>query len=234
MAELVTDCPRCGANKITFDLRDAVKIAYKYEWQYWYEAFCCCRQCKRSTVFILVESVNGDYDVVHKTGLTQIQGAVNRYVDIKGFISLKDTVKVAPPNHVPDRVASIFREGAICSSVKCNNATGTMFRLCIDLATQPLLPQEEVEGLNFKTRRDLGLRLPWLIKHGYLPKELDELSRCVKEDGNDGAHAGTLSADDAAELLDFTRILLERLFTEPERLRIAEERRNERRGKASS
>ena len=58
---------------------------------------------------------------------------------------------------------------------------------------------------------------------------LRQLSTCVKEDGNDGAHAGNLSTEDAENLLDFTTILLERLYTEPERLRIAEERRIQRR-----
>ena len=54
-------------------------------------------------------------------------------------------------------------------------------------------------------------------------------SSCVKEDENDGAHEGTLSKEDAYELLDFTTALLERMYTEPERLRLAKERRDARR-----
>jgi hypothetical protein len=94
-----------------------------------------------------------------------------------------------------------------------------------------MLPQEEAEGLNAKVRRDLGLRLPWLIASGRLPETLKELSSCIKEDGNDGAHAGTLKQPDAEDLLDFTIALLERIYTEPERLRLARERRDSRRGK---
>jgi hypothetical protein len=106
-----------------------------------------------------------------------------------------------------------------------------MFRLTIDLTTRPRLPKEEddVPGLNHRTRRDLGLRLPWLFANGFLPKELDPLSKCIREDGNDGAHAGTLTKEDAEDLRDFTVALLERVFTEPERLRLAEERRKSRR-----
>jgi hypothetical protein len=56
-----------------------------------------------------------------------------------------------------------------------------------------------------------------------------EISTCIREDGNDGAHQGTLTKEDAEDLLDFTTALLERLFTEPRRLEIAQERRKERR-----
>ena len=200
----------------------------RYDWQFWYEAFCICRQCRRSTIFILSESTNS-YEYVQKTGLVKINGAVNRYVTIEGTITLKDTATVEPPPHVPVDIDAVFREGATCLTVGCNNAAGTMFRLCIDLVTRTLLPEEETEGLNRASRRYLGLRLPWLFDNGHLPEGLRQLSTCVKEDGNDGAHAGNLTTEDAEDLLDFTAILLERLYTEPERLRIAEERRLQRR-----
>lgn len=234
MAELVANCPRCGTKKITFDLQAVHIVGQNFGWQNWYEAFCVCRKCLRSTTFILSENVDSDYQHVHNTGLTKITNAVNRYVDIEGFVSEKDTVTIFPPDHVHPDVEAVFREGATCLSVKCYNAAGTMFRLCIDLATQAKLPQDEVEGLNRKTRRDLGLRLPWLFDNGHLPEELRELSHCVKEDGNDGAHRGTLTAEDAADLLDFTVELLKRIYTEPERLRLAEERRKQRRNKESN
>ena len=115
-------------------------------------------------------------------------------------------------------------------SIGCFNAAGTMFRLCVDLATRSMLPEEEVEGLNARVKRNLGLRLPWLFDNDVLPEALRELSGCIKDDGNDGAHEGTLSEEDAEDLLDFTSVLLERIYTEPERLRFAKERREKRRG----
>jgi hypothetical protein len=104
-----------------------------------------------------------------------------------------------------------------------------MFRLCVDLATEARLPEADVDGLNGKIRRSLGLRLIWLFEHEYLPAALQELSVAVKDDGNDGAHLGALTKPDAEDLLDFTVALLERIFTEPERLRLATERRLQRR-----
>ncbi|HPW48268.1 MAG TPA: DUF4145 domain-containing protein [Candidatus Saccharibacteria bacterium] len=231
MSELVADCSRCGANKITFDLVGAINTRVLYDWQNWYEAFCICRQCNRSSVFVLSESVNGDYSYVHKTGLVKIEGAVNRFVEIKGVISLKDKVTYSPPEFIPSDIEAVFREGATCIAVDCNNAAGTMFRLCIDLVTRTLLPEEELDGLNYRTRRDLGLRLPWLFKNNFLPAALADISTCVREDGNDGAHQGTLTAEDAGDLLDFTYLLLERIYTEPHRVKQAQMRREQRRGK---
>lgn len=69
MAEMVADCPRCGAKKITFDLTQAIIVGFEHQWQNWYEAFCVCRQCRRSTIFKLSESVHGNYKYVHETGL---------------------------------------------------------------------------------------------------------------------------------------------------------------------
>ncbi|RCV86945.1 DUF4145 domain-containing protein [Billgrantia montanilacus] len=229
MAELVADCPRCGSSRISFDLLSAIHTRTEYGWQYWYETFAICRQCHLSTVFVLADDVNADYEAVHKTGLIHIDHAVNRYVRIEGIITLKDRAEVEAPEYVPNAINNVFMEGATCLKVDCWNAAATMFRLCIDLVTKGLLPEQDVERLNQRTRRNLGLRLPWLFDNQLLPESLRELSTCVREDGNDGAHAGTLRKADAEDLLDFTRILLERIYTEPERIRLAAERRRQRR-----
>jgi len=100
-----------------------------------------------------------------------------------------------------------------------------MFRLCIDIVTRGMLPEENVKGLNARVRRDLGLRLPWMFDNDILPESIRELSSCIKDDGNDGAHEGTLRKQDAEDMLDFTYAMLERLYTEPKRIELAKERR---------
>lgn len=229
MSDLVANCPRCGSSRITFDLLSETIVGVQYGWQQWYEAFCICRHCGRSTIFVLSDKEINSKEIIQKTGLSKVGIAVNNLVNIESFISLKDCAAIEPPEHLPDAIKSAFSEGARCLSVACFNAAGTMFRLCVDIATRALLPKEEEPGLNNKTRRDLGLRLPWLFERGLLPVALRELSSCIKEDGNDGAHAGSLGKSEAEDLLDFTTALLERLYTEPERLRIAKERRDARR-----
>jgi Domain of unknown function (DUF4145) len=230
MAELVANCPRCGARSITFNVKEVQFLGSRDGgWQHAYEAFAICRNCTRSTTFVIEEATGHDPKMFENVSPLKVQGSLNNYFTIEGFISLKHQGTVAPPEHVPDRVAKVFREGATCLNVQCWNAAGTMFRTCVDLATGPMLPDEDVSGLNKKTRRDLGLRLPWLFDNGKLATDLRDLSTAIREDANDGAHQGTLTKEDAEDLMDFTTALLERIFTEPERLRIAKERRQKRR-----
>ena len=229
MSELVADCPRCKAKQMTFDLISQIPTVVHYDWQQWYEAFCICRSCSRSTIFVLSQSEYSANDLLTKTTLSDLNFAVNKVLKVEGHVSLKDQVAVQPPPHLSENIEAAFREGAACQAIGSFNAAAAMFRLCVDLATKPLLPEENSQGLNNATRRNLGLRLPWLFDSGVLPEALRELSSCIKDDGNDGAHDGSLGEEDAADVADFTFELLERLFTEPERLRLAKQRREERR-----
>jgi hypothetical protein len=231
-AELVADCPRCNARKITFDVRSQNRLYNKYDWKWFYEVFCVCRHCEYSTIFIVSSTEPSHREFMREKGPIQIVGAINRMMDVEEYVSLKDAAPIPPPEHLPVDIQAAFNEGAKCAAIGCHNAAGTMFRLAIDLATSDLLPKPDPEiekkGLNAKIRRDLGLRLPWMFENNLLPEALRDLSTCVKDDGNDGAHRGTLKKEDAEDLLDFSARLLERIFTEPERLRIAKARRDER------
>jgi Domain of unknown function (DUF4145) len=228
-AIIVYDCPRCGAKEMTFDVLHTIKSYKEHDWKRYFEAFSVCRNCKKSTTIVIGVHDYDQRERFEKNAPTTINGSLNPHFDIAGHISLKDRVATEPPDHVPENIANAFKEAAVSVVTKSPNAAGAMFRLAIDLTTRPMLPTEEREGLNQKVRRDLGLRLPWLFKNGVLPRELEELSHCVREDGNDGAHAGNLTMTDALDLQDFTVELLKRIFTEPERIRLAAERRAQRR-----
>jgi hypothetical protein len=221
MAELVANCPRCGAQSITMDVTAFNFLREDtYSGELHYEAFGVCRNCFRGTTFVIY----GGPDKAEA-----IQGrTLNKDFKVRGYINLKDQATVAPPEHVPSNIANVFREGATCLAVECWNAAGTMFRLCVDLTTQPMLPKDDVQGLNQNTRRNLGLRLPWLFANGKLPTDLHELSTAIKDDGNDGAHRGTLTKLEAEDLLDFTRALLERIYTEPKKIESAKQRQQQR------
>lgn len=169
--------------------------------------------------------------IPRQEGLAKLDFAVNQVMRVEGHISLKDQMSELPPDHLPANIEAAFREGAACLAIGCPNAAGTMFRLCVDLVTKPLLPEENRDGLNNAVRRNLGLRLPWLLDNGLLPESLRDLSGCIKDDGNDGAHDDTLTEEDATDILDFTRVLLERLYTEPKRIELAREKRTARHAK---
>jgi hypothetical protein len=156
---------------------------------------------------------------------------LNHFFEVVGFVSLADRASIESPDFVPTAIQNIFVEGARCLAIGCWNAASTMFRLCLDKATQPLVPEPDDTDAtpNRRQVRDLGLRIPWLIANGRLPAELKDLAQAVREDGNDGAHSGNLTEVDANDLAEFTVILLDRMFTEPGRLQAAQLRRDARR-----
>ena len=228
MSIFTGDCPRCNAKHTTFDARSGIQRGIRHSWQRVFEAFCICRHCHRSSIFVLSDN---DIDVSKHIGadpFLEFKGSLDGLLRFEGLITLKDKDVDPPPEFVPDDIGAAFDEGAKCLSVGCHNASAAMFRLAVDLTTRRLLPAEDNNGLNSKIRRSLGLRLEWLFKNQILPESLQDLSNCIKDDGNDGAHDGNLQQADAEDLKDFTKVLLERIFTEPARIEEARRRRAER------
>ena len=227
MPFLIDNCPRCGAKSITFDVSAQTHVTTERGWQNFFEIFCVCRACKRATIF-LVGLKEPDPTGQFSGGPVHYDGNLSDGIYVERFISIRDSVSRKPPEHVKGELENAFAEGAACLSIECYNAAATMFRLCVDLVTKPLLPDPEDATKprpNERQRRFLGYRLPWLFDNGLLPSDLRDLADCIKEDGNDGAHVGNLTKEDTEDLLDFTSALLERLVTEPENIKLAKERR---------
>lgn len=234
MAEIVADCPRCRAQKTTFDVSYSHVVGTQYRWQQIVEIQAVCRHCNRGVIFIATQKGADDRtSQAVRDGVQKLKGNLNEIVEVERFVSIRDTLPITPPEHLPPEIDSAFREGASCAAIGCHNAAAAMFRLCVDHATYALLPEDGVEGLNAMIKRSLGLRLKWLLDTKRLPEALRDLSEAIKEDGNDGAHEGTLTKAESEDLQDFTVALLERLYTEPSRLQLAKERRDARRAAPS-
>lgn len=232
MAELVADCPRCGAKNHTFVV-NAFNHIGNNDWQRCFEASSVCRHCKKSTIFYLNQKRAGDRDLFYNmSNLLIYPESLNHIMVIEGFVNIRNQKSISPPEYTPENIAKIFLEGAESVVGNCPNAAAAMFRLCIDLVTKSLLPDsDEYDGLNKSVRERLYNRLDWLFKTNRLPEDLRELSNCIREDGNDGAHDGTLDKTDAEDLLDFCSSLLERVYTEPKKIKAREQKRLERRNK---
>lgn len=230
MAEFVGDCPRCGSAKVTFDIKgDAVVNISGLT--YHFNALSQCRACLQCTIFLLSNTVPSSSHSWDDGNLTRGMGSLFKLFSIDGHVSIANDAGIAPPDFVPDHIDRIFREGSSCLAIGCFNAAGSMFRLCLDMATKSLLPAADGDGgPNRAQRTRLFDRLGYLFEVGIIPRSLEPLATCVREDGNDAAHDGTLAKADAEDLLDFSRILLERIYTEPARLAEAQQRRAERRG----
>lgn len=228
MSIVVADCPRCGSKAVTFDVGQSIQVDYRYNWQRVFEHFAVCRHCHQGVILVGHQD-HPDRDI-SADRLPDLK-ALNDVVSIVDYVSLKNEAPGEAPEHLPKAIEAAFNEGSACLAIGCFNAAAAMFRLCLDLATRDHLPKEDAEGLNARVRRDLGLRLPWLFKNKIIPGELEELSHCIREDGNDGAHVGILTSEDAEDISDFTNALLSRLYTEPARIKIAAARRDARRDK---
>src|SRR6266436_1224322 len=158
MQEMVTDCPRCGTLRMTFDVGFSHRIGFNYEWQSVFEAYAVCRHCRRGTIFILELTDATQWKIFHTPKIEQ-GGNLTQWFSVGGYVGIKDKHVADPPEHVPPAIRSAFAEAATCMSVSCWNAAAAMFRLCVDLATREWLPAPGVdaEGLNARVRRDLGL-----------------------------------------------------------------------------
>jgi hypothetical protein len=232
MAEFVADCPRCRAKRSTLDVYSSLVIASKYNWKHYLEIACVCRTCaKYSIMMVSRKSTSGFENVFGSVGtrnlLVQYRGSINDIVEFEDVITLKDIEIEPPPDHLPQNIRNAVLEANRCLSSACWNASAAMYRLALDLATKSLLPANGEPKPH--VRRSLGLRLAWLFQNKMLSTELESLANCLKEDGNDGAHDGTLGSVDAEDIKDFTYLLLDRLYSEPARLAIAKERRLTRR-----
>lgn len=242
MAFLSADCPRCKLKAVSllvvgnsFFYRKSGNYRLQYS-----EVFCNCPSCKRSSIAVvrqrtpeLTNNATEDqairrFDAMLWSTPNSFAGtpvSITDYGLLEGFVSTKDLSNLPIPDFLPHQIIQVFGEGNLCLDVGCFNAAGVMYRTAIDLATKTLIP---AEGAPKNTRYSLGNRLTWLFEQSRLPKELATLAECIKQDGNDAAHDASLSVIDAKDLHEFTFELLRRLYTEPERLRLAEERRNAR------
>jgi hypothetical protein len=229
MLSLHEDCPRCSVKKITFDVVATRVLGSGGASRMQYEVMAACRSCSKSTLFI-VENRYANSDPLN--GLYGYDDTViNDSYDIVSFVNIANLAVVPPPDHVPQDVAEVFREGATCHNVRCYNAAGAMFRLVLDLATKNLLPAPSLAGgPSSAQRKKLFDRLEWLFDQQLLPGSLRGLADCVRQDGNDAAHDGSLAKADSEDLLDFSLVLLERVYTEPARVTLAQERRQQRCG----
>ena len=231
MGMIVTSCPRCRATNMTFDIYAGRPTGVEYGWKRYFELYSECRGCFKGSIFAVSTT---DYDTASELDsvekIMKIKVALNAFMEVHDYVSLKDHVAFDPPEHLPSDVESAFREATACLAIGCCNASGSMFRLAIDLATKGLLPNSDgsVGGPNRQQRKQLNERLGYLFDNNLIPNDLRPLAMCVKDDGNDGAHDGTLQKADAEDLQDFSVELFKRMFTEPERLRLAMLRRAER------
>lgn len=241
---IVFDCPYCNANKITFDIKGINNPQLdRNNNKIHFQLFAVCRSCKNAITVNAIENEEffkmalGD-KLNNDRGTTYLQIVLNYFNEHERdlhtifssfFYNPILPSSTQPPEHLPSEIENIFLEASKCLSVNCYNAAGAMFRLCLDITTKKIIDNHSNENPTANDKKTIHSRLKWIFENEILPSDLEDLSRGIKDDGNDAAHDGSLNKDDAEDLLDFTYILLERVYTEPERVKIAAQRRVARR-----
>lgn len=227
--ELQADCPRCGTQRITFDvLQDS--FVPGDDWSS--ILFCRCRSC--------FSSVNFEVTYNRKETLSALQGSGFFLNALFNSVVLQKPTFANTcrcPEYTPDHIERAFNEATLCLSVGAWNGSGALFRKTVDLTTRTLVPQDDEHRIgengyiSWKTFKDLRLRIDWLLDKSILDRRLAPLIDCIREDGNDAAHASeNLDRDACLDLQDFTVAVLESVFTEPGRIAESVRRRIERRG----
>jgi hypothetical protein len=227
---MVADCPRCGAKEMTFDILADVHVTTRYDWQHFHEVMSLCRRCDLPSIMLVRLSESRLKANFGTNGsVTRIDADIERAFRFDRVVTKADFAAKDAPEFLPENIDRAFKEGTRCLAIGCHNAAAAMFRLCLDLATKSMLPETGTEGgPNNYQRKNLAPRLEWLFEQKLLPADLQELSVAVKDYGNDGAHDGDLDENEADDLYDFAFALLERLYTQPERLKQMKARRDDR------
>jgi len=106
------------------------------------------------------------------------------------------------PN-VPPTIAASYREARRVSLVRSYDSTALMCRKTIELLCNDL----------GAIGTDLKKKLAYLKGAGVIDDRIHEWSdQILREIGNDAAHAGTVSPEDAKDAIEFTRAILDYLY----------------------
>lgn len=251
---LVYNCNFCNSQKIRLDVLKTTINTYQ-SWQnlisYW-QAFCQCSNCKKGMILHLESDEKKIDDDIYlnpkeKREINLIIDLcalsytnINDHVYIRGLITPPLKQQNICPLHVPEDIKNIYDEATKCLSMDCFVASGSMFRLCLDLVTKNLLEkyleenQTSEQQPNKEQRNKLANRIDFLIDQDKIPKRLQELAHCIRHDGNDSAHDGNTGEEEALDCLDFTEALLTEIYTLPAQINEANKRRLERRAKSSN
>ena len=244
---LVYTCNFCGSNKIRFDVLATTlhENTDFYRDTYW-EAFSQCSHCKRGCVFIIRKGDNFNSLYTHDYYTFDSNLCLNEKTNINDHFQISKVLippfkeKIACPLYVPENIKNIFDEATKCLSVNCYVASGSMFRLCLDLVTKNLLENWLKENTtseiqpNKSQKEKLAYRIDFLIDQKIISRRLEDLAHSIRHDGNDSAHDGNTGEDEALDCLDFTEALLTEVYTLPEQINEANKRRLERRTKSSN
>lgn len=203
MAFFVRDCVRCGVRNVSHFLMCQSSQEGEYEW----EVAGACAACAKLSVYS-ARMPNAGIQPQAFSGLVPD--------NFLGDVAVRIATTAMPlSEHVPERVAGLFREANECRQMGWYDAAGAIFRKTLDVATKhiyshdPRLAQKE-------PAQALRVRIKSLGEMKILEPDIVELADVAALDGNDATHdVDPYTRGEAEALEDLTFDLLDRLFVRP-------------------
>jgi len=172
------------------------------------EVFLACQSCMRGSI----------YDGQPQGNPLEQSGALDISRSYGREPVLVHVASPLLPATVPERVANLFKEAAICRRSHHYEAAGAIFRKTIDVATKHLFAIDP-RLAERKPADALRSRIKALGELRILDQEVVELADVAALDGNDAVHdIDPYTAQEAEALEDLTSDLLDRLFIRPAKL----------------
>lgn len=207
MAFFVRDCVRCGVKSVQHMLVGQGHIKH-FDW----EVAGACANCKQVSVYALH---------LNSTGIAPSSYSENLEND--GTRLAKTPVRIATvpahvSEHVPARIAGLFREANECRQMTWYEAAGSMYRKTLDVATKHIFTHDPRLS-DKKPANALRSRIKAMGEMGILEHDIVELADIVALDGNDAVHdEDPYTKEEAEALEDLTFDLLDRLFVRPAKI----------------
>lgn len=207
MAFFVRDCVRCGVKKVQHFVVGNNRIRYRH-----WEVAGACAHCSSISIYDWI-SPNDNIGINSYENSLEQSDATLAEMPIRIA-----TTAMELSEHIPERIAGLFREANECRQMTWYEAAGSMYRKTLDVATKYIYSHDP-RLVDKKPADALRVRIKSLGEMKILDNDIVELADIVALDGNDATHdIDPYTREEAEALEDLTLDLLERLFVRPARI----------------
>lgn len=212
MGFFVRDCVRCGTRNVVHQIPGESVIRLLYYNQH--EVVGACANCKQFSVYAWAAPNGGECQTVGWKGNIEEFGE-DRLSQAPVRIA---TTAASLSEHIPDRIAGLFREANECRQMTWYEAAGAIYRKTLDVATKYIYDNDS-RLVSKVPANALRSRIQAMGVLGILDQDVVELADIAALDGNDAVHdQDPYTRQEAEALEDLTLDLLDRLFVRPAKI----------------
>lgn len=202
MPYLIAQCPTCLAEKMTFQVLSLTRTPH------YHVVTSFCGSCLGPFVAWLKHNPSQNSQIGDLRGAPNVPMADHGY---SVAVILPKPAKSSAPAHIPPGIQRVFLQAEENRSRQHFDAAGMAYRRSLELAVQDL----DVAGSG-----SLKQRIDRLGAQGKITGEVLIWAHSIRTLGNEAAHdEAEPTAADIEDLSEFARVVLEYLYTLPERVK---------------